>query len=298
MGLFVEEGVSTLTVAIEMQNGVLTLVPTASRGAPGPAKNVERRNVRNFSPVHLPQRVGLLADEVQGLRAFGSETDEEVATSYLEKKMAVARRDLDITHEWQRMGCIKGQVLDADGSTVIYNYFTEFGVSQSTQNIAFSVSTTKVLQQIVAAKRTVEDKLGGVMSSGFTALCSAEFFDAFTSHSAVTDSYKYQQSQFLRTDQREGFEFGGVTWVEYRGTIGGTRFIATNKAYLIPMGVPDLFKTLYAPAPYMESVNTMGLPFYAKRELMDFDLGIQVQVQSNPLHICTRPDAILELTAT
>jgi hypothetical protein len=136
------------------------------------------------------------------------------------------------------------------------------------------------------------------MSSGFTALCSAEFFDAFTSNAAVTDSYKYQQSQFLRTDQREGFEFGGVTWVEYRGTIGGTRFIATNKAYLIPMGVPDLFKTLYAPAPYMESVNTMGLPFYAKRELMDFDLGIQVQVQSNPLHICTRPDAILELTAT
>lgn len=298
MGLFAEEGVSTLTVAIEMQNGVLTLVPSAARGSPGPAKNLQRRDVRNFTPVHLPQRVSLMADEVQGLRAFGAETEEEVAMAYLEKKMAIARRDLDLTHEWQRMGCIKGTVLDADNVTVIYNYFTEFGVSQSTQNIAFSVVATKVLQQIVAAKRTVEDKLGGVMSSGFTALCSAEFFDAFTSHAAVTDAYKYQQSQFLRTDNREGFEFGGVTWVEYRGTIGAVRFIAANKAYLIPMGVPDLFKTIFAPAPYMESVNTIGLPFYAKREMMDFDIGVQVQAQSNPLHICTRPDAILELTAT
>ena len=54
MGLFTEEGVSTLTVAIEMQNGVLTLVPTAPRGARGPAKNVEKRTVRDFRPVHLP----------------------------------------------------------------------------------------------------------------------------------------------------------------------------------------------------------------------------------------------------
>lgn len=298
MRLFADEGVSTLTVAIEMQNGVLTLVPTAARGAPGAVKNVERRNVRNFSPVHLPQRVAVMADEVQGLRAFGSETEEEVAMTYLEKKLAVARRDLDVTHEWQRMGCLKGQVLDADGTTVIYNYFTEFGVAQTTQSIAFSVTTTKVLQAVVQLKRAVEDKLGGVMCSGIEVLCSAEFFDAFTGHAAVAESYKYQQSQFLRADNREGFEFGGVTWREYRGQIGATRFIAANEAYAIPMGVPDLFKSVYAPAPYLESVNTMGLPFYAKRKTLDYDTGLEVQCQSNPLHICTRPDAVVKLTAT
>ena len=298
MKLFSDEGVSTLTVAIEMQNGVLTLVPTAPRGSPGAAKNVERRNVRNFTPVHLPQRVAVMADEVQGLRAFGSETDEEVAMAYLTKKLAIARRDLDITHEWQRMGCLKGIVLDADATTLIYNYFTEFGVTQGTQALALSVTTTKVLQLCVAIKRKIEDTLGGVMSSGVRVLCSAEFFDAFTSHPAVIEAYKYQQSNFLRTDNRDGFEFGGIVWEEYRGTIGGTRFIAANKAYAVPMGVPDLFKTIYAPAPYMESVNTMGLPFYAKQKSLDYDVGLEVQAQSNPLHICTRPDAVIELTAT
>lgn len=297
LGLFVDEGVSTLSVAIEMQGGTLTLVPTAARGAPGPAKNLDRRNVRNFNTVHLPQRVAVMADEVQGLRAFGSESEEEMAMRYLTKKMAVARRDLDITHEWQRMGALKGQVLDSDLS-VIYNYFTEFGVSQSTQSIALSNTATKVLQAVVTLKRTIEDKLGGVASRGVRVLCSAEFFDALTSHAAVIEAYKYQQSTFLRTDNRDGFEFGGVVWEEYRGSVGGQRFIAANKAYAIPEGVPDLFKTLYSPAPYLETVNTEGVPFYAKRKTLDYDTGLEVQVQSNPLHLTTRPDAIVELTAT
>lgn len=298
LNLFAPEGVSTLTVAIEMQNNVLTLVPTAPRGTSGEVKGVERRTVRNFNTVHLPQRVAVMADEVAGLRAFGSETEEETAMRLLMKKATVARRDLDITHEWQRMGALKGQVIDADGSSVLVNYFTEFGVSQSTKSIALSNTATKVLQVVVELKRQVEDKLGGTMMSGLRVLCSAEFFDALTGHPAVIEAYKYQQSNFLRTDNRDGFEFGGVIWEEYRGTIGATRFIAANKAYAVPEGVADLFKTFYSPAPYMETANTTGLPFYMKQKNLDYDVGVEYQVQSNPLHMCTRPDAIVELTAT
>ncbi len=299
MGLFVDEGVSTTSVSIEMQDGVLTLVPTASRGAPGAVKGVERRNLRNFNTVHLPQRVSVLADEVQNLRAFGKETEEELATARLAAKMAVARRDLDITHEWQRMGCLKGQVLDADGSTVLYNYFTEFGVSQSTAAWALTTDATKVRSLCVALTRTIESKLGGVMNSGVHVLCSAEFFDKLVDHPAVAEAYKRQNDgAFLREDKRNGFMFGEVFFEEYRGAVGATRFIAANKAYAIPMGVPDLFKSFYAPAPYMETVNTVGLPFYAKQKSLDYDLGLEVQVQSNPLHICTRPDVVVEITAS
>lgn len=297
LGLFTDVPVSTLTVAIEMQGNTLTLVQTKARGTRGPSKTVDRRNIRDFRTSHLPQTVNVMADEVQGLRAAGSETEVEVATRLLQRKMAVARRDLDITHEWQRMGALKGIVLDADLST-IYNFRTEFAVAQSTKNIALSVAGTKVLQEVVALKRQVEDVLGGVFMSGIRVLCSAEFFDAFTGHPAVIEAYKYQQSNFLRTDNRDGFEFGGVIWEEYRGNVGGNRFIAANKAYAVPEGVPDLFQTFYSPAPYMETVNTEGLPFYMKAKTMDYDVGVEWDVNSNPLHMCTRPDAIVELTAT
>jgi hypothetical protein len=295
--LFAEEGISTLTFGIEMQDGVLTLVPTAPRGAPGVAKGVQPRNMRQFQTTHLPQTVSIMADEVANLRAFGSETEEEVAMKRLQKKMAIARRDLDITHEWQRMGALKGIVLDADATTVIYNFLTEFGVSASTANFTLSNAATKVLQTIVGFKRTIEDKLGGVANSGFECLCSAEFFDALTSHPKVEETYIHQTSGVLRTDRRNGFEFGGVWWEEYRGSVGGQRFLGANKALLYPLGVPDLFKTVYAPANYMETINTEGVPFYMAMDQMKFNVGVEYQVQSNPLHYNTRPDAVLELTA-
>lgn len=298
LNLFQDVPVSTLSVAIEMQNNVLTLVPTAARGTSGVVKNPQRRNVRDFRTVHLPQRVAVMADEIANLRAFGSESEVETAMRYLQRKAAIPRRDLDVTHEWQRMGALKGEVLDADGTTVIYNWFTEFGVTQSTDSIALSNSGTKVNTEITALKRLIEDKLGGVMMAGIRVLCSAEFFDALVSHPAVVEAYKYQQSQFLRSDNRDGFEFAGVVFEEYRGTIGGQRFIAANKAYAIPMGVSDMFVSYYSPAPYRETVNTEGLPFYMKERDLDWDIGVEWQIQSNPLHMCTRPEAVVELTAT
>lgn len=297
LNLFAPVPIATTKVAIEMQDGKLTLVPTAARGAAGPAKNPERRNLRNFETVHLPQRVAIMADEVMGLRDMGEEQNLMTAQKLLGQKQAVARRDLDLTHEWQRMGAIKGKVLDADGSSVLNDYFADFGVSQTTHTIALSNNATKVQQSIVSLKRKIEDKLGGIMYSGILVLCSAEFMDALTGHPAVEEAFKYQQSQQLRDDYRDTFNFGKVDWEEYRG-LASTAFIPANKAYAIPLGVPDMFQSYFAPAPYMETVGTLGLPFYMKPKNMDWDVGVEWQVQSNPLHICTRPEAIVEITAT
>lgn len=294
MGLFTNEPVDKTSVAIERQKDVLALVPSAPRGSPGVVKGVPRANVRNLNTTHLPQRVMVQAEEVQNLRAFGSETDEQMAMARLTRKLAIARRDNDITIEYQRMGALKGQVLDADGS-VLTDMFTEFGVTQTTFSMVLSNTATKVLQKVVALLRLVEDKLGGLNASGVVVLASNEFMDAFTGHPVVQDAYRFYLSNKLSEDYRGGFSFGGVMWIENRSMINGTRFIAAGKAYAIPLGVPDLFTTFYAPAPYMETVNTPGLPFYAKQKSLDYDLGVEVQVQSNPLHICTRPDAIVEI---
>jgi hypothetical protein len=292
-GLFEPEGITTLSVAIEMQGGRLTLVPTAGRGTRGPAKNPERRNIRDFRTVHLPQTVVIMADEVMGLRSFGSEQDTETAMGLLTKKIAVARTDLDLTHEYQRMGALKGLVLDADGST-LYNFHTEFGVPKTTFNFNLDQDATDVLEKCVQWKRAIEEQLGGVMMTGLEVQCSAEFFDAFTGHPEVKETYKAQQGSVLRTDRRDGFEFGQIFWQEYRGTVNGTRFIPAGRAIPIPRGVPGMFKSYFSPAPYMEAVGTEGLPFYMKAKTMDFDVGVEYDIQSNPLHINTRPEAIIE----
>lgn len=297
LGLFSEEGINTDKVAVEMQNGVLTLVPTAPRGARGAAKELQKRNIRDFRTTSLPQTVTAMADEVMNLRVFGSETEEEMAMTYLQKKMAVARRDLDLTHEWQRMGALKGQVLDADATTVIYDYFAEFGVTQQTLDFQLDVDSTKVRGKCTSVERLIEDVLGGVTFSGLHAFVSPEFFDALIDHPAVVDTYKATiDAATLRQNLRKTFEFGGITWEEYRGKVGSTRFIAANKGYVFPLGVPDLFKSYFAPAPYMDTVGTTGLPFYMKGRDMDFDTGLDYAVTSHPLHMLTRPEAVVEVS--
>lgn len=297
MGLFNEQGITTTTVMVEMQGDVLALVPTKPRGAPGTPKNLQRRNVRPFNTVHLPQNVALMADEVQGLRAFGSQTDEELAMSRLNKKLAIARRDLDLTIEFQRAGALAGKVIDADGTTVLLDLYDEFDVTQQTLDMALDNSATKVFQKNVDVTRLIEDALGGISSAGAQILCSTGFFDALVTHPAVEESFKYQEAAKLRQDNRRGFVIGENTYVEYRNTAGlaGVKFIPDNCALAVPMGVPDLFNTYYAPAPYFDTVNTEGLPYYASIEFMDHNVGIDVQTQSNPLHLCNRPNAIIKL---
>ena len=298
LGIFTEEGISTTSVSLEGIGSTISLVPAAQRGSPGKPMTNDKRTLRSMSVVHLPQRASIVADEVQNLRAFGSESEVQTAQGLMNRKLMKMRRDLDTTIEFQRMGAIKGQILDADGTTVLEDLYDAFGVTQTTHNLVLGTSTTKVAIKVVEAKRKMEAALGGLMYTDLRVLCSASFFDALVGHAAVEKAYdRWMNGEFLRGDNRSGFYFAGVFWEEYRGSVGGNSFIEAGAAYMIPSGVADLFTTYYAPADYMETVNTNGLAYYAKQEPMPFNKGIMVEAQSNPLTICTRPAVPVKLTA-
>lgn len=296
LGLFTQEPITTTTVDIERQGETLALVASAPRGAAGAPVVPGRRTLRKLTATHLPLTLTVMADEVQNLRAFGSDGDEATALAWLTRKMQIARRRIEVTQEFHRIGGIKGQILDADGSTVLTDLFTEFGVTQQTLAMVLNVDTTKVLQKVTTLKRMVEDSLGGIPYDRLRVECSPEFFDALVGHPLVRDAFTYFQNTFKSADVRDGFVFGGVLWEEYRGSVGGTRFIEAGAAYVVPEGVPDLFVQHYAPAPYNETVNTMGMPFYSKLEEMRMGKGYECEMQSNPLTFCTRPGAIVKLT--
>jgi hypothetical protein len=57
-----------------------------------------------------------------------------------------------------------------------------------------------------------------------------------------------------------------------------------------------MFVTHYGPADYVEAANTIGLPYYAKQELLQFGKGVDLEAQSNPISLCTRPRSVVKLT--
>ena len=298
LGIFSEEGVSTTSISIEKIGSTVSLVPAASRGSSGRPMGNDKRQMIPFTATHLPQRASILADEVQNLRAFGSESEVETAQRLMNRKLAKMRRDLDTTIEYQRIGAIKGSILDSDGTTELLNLHTAFGTSVTSHSLVLGTAGTLVRNKVIEARRKMEAALGGLTYSGARVLCSASFFDALVGHAKVEAAFdRYMNGEFLREDQRGGFYFAGVFWEEYRGQVGATKFIADGEAWMVPEGVPDLFVTNYAPADYMETVNTLGQAYYAKQEPKDFGKGIDVETQSNPIHICTRPAVPVKLLA-
>lgn len=305
--LFTEGGMRTTSLDVESMDGRLSLIQTSPRGgvAPDPlGKNA--RTLRTFRAYHLERNAAIYADEIQGIRAFGSETELQQLEALVAERMGELRPMHEVTLEYHRVNALQGILLDADGAT-LKNLFTEFGVTQQTLDIALATASTKVRERIVAAKRLAEDELGGAVVTGWRGFCSSGWFDDFTSHATVTEAYKYQEGIRLQTDLRaSGFRFADVDWEEYRGSVskpdsvgGGTAaFIPANTAWLVPITSPSIFVTRFAPADYEETVNTLGLPLYAKQTPDPSGLNKfrSINTQSNPICLCLRPRAVIKLT--
>jgi hypothetical protein len=300
LGLFRERGMTTTVAVVESKNGRLSLIPVSPRGGPASTIGAERRTARSFVVPHLERESTIMADEVQNVRAFGSENAEQAVKDIVSERLTDLRAMHEVTLEFHRVGAIQGKILDADGATPIYNLFDEFGIEQQTHGIDLTDEKADIRGAAVAIQRKSESELGAEPVSGYRAFCGDEFFDAFISHPNVVESLKFQESALLRTDQRSGFEYGGITWENYRGKVpgvgGSVDFFPTDEAFVVPIGT-SIFATYFAPADFMETVNTVGLPVYAKIALdAELNRWAKLHSQSNPLAMCTRPRAVIRVT--
>ncbi len=297
MNLFKDKPIKTTSAIIEERHGKLALLNTAARGTVGETSSKPGRVGRSFLVPHIPHNDVVLADEVQDVRAFGSETDLETIAQTVNDKLASMKANHETTWEYHRAGAIKGVVLDADGST-INNWYTEFGITEEVVAFALATSTTNIKGKATEVLRHIRDNMGGSNYTGVHALCGNTFFDLFINHTEVKAAYeRWQSGQFLRDQQFETpFLFAGITWENYDLTIGSKPFMVISDARFFPVGSQDVFVRANAPANFVETVNTMGRPIYAKQERQKFDTGIDLHTQSNPLHICTRPGALVKGT--
>lgn len=297
--LFSEQGLTTTTMMIERQGSGLTLVPSAPRGGVGATVDRDRRKLIPIAAIHLPQRDTIMADEVQNVRAFGSETEVMGVQQLVNRSLTKMRSQLDLTLEYHRVGALKGLVLDANGVDVLYDLYTIMGVTKPklAWNINTASSSVDLKQKCVDLKRQVRNALGGRSFRRVRVKCSESWFDKFVGHDKMKAAWdRWNDGAFLRNDQSTGdFEFAGVVFQVYSGGTGGKDFIAEDRAYAYPEGVPGMFQTWYAPGDYMSTVNRMGVPFYASQERMKHDKGVELESQSNPIVLNTLPEAVVEL---
>lgn len=296
-----EEGVPTTSIMIEEQDGELKLLNPSPRGGPGATSADKPRKARSLIVPHYQHDDFILADSVQNVRAFGNTNVLESLQDRVNTKLEQhVRWKLDPTLEFQRVGAVKGIIINADGST-LYNLFTEFGVSQAAE-VDFDLDNAAPAKGALRGvcddvDRTMADALGSVPYTGIHALCGTDFWKNLIAHQEIHEVYLASQTMavaLLNPMAYKTIKVGNITFEEYRGKNGATPFVATDKVHLFPVGVPGLWRTIYAPADYEETVNTNGLPRYAKQYPSPNGKGRHLESQMNALNYCTRPKSLVK----
>jgi hypothetical protein len=301
-----DNGVATTSIMLEEIDGELTLINPTPRGGPGQSVAKKKRTARILNVPHYQIDDAIYAEEVQGVREFGQENQVQTVFNVVNARLVQhVEWRLDPTLEFQRLGALKGIILNGDGST-LYNLFTEFAVSQEAE-VDFDLDNATpaagaLRKKCAGVVRTIMNNLAGIPVLGIHAFCGDAFFDDLLSHPEVTASYTgTPMAQVLRdgyvypNDMKVygAFEFGGIVWENYRGAVAGAAFVNTDKCHIFPVGGAGLYRTISAPADYIETVNTIGLPRYTKQWLMRNDKGVNLEVQANCISYSTRPKSLM-----
>lgn len=299
LNLFEEDGVATTSVIIERRDARLVIAPAIARGAdPTPMANRERSGISLEIP-HVPVSDRLGADELQNVRAFGSENELAGLESTRDEKLAFMDNTLSMTEEYHRLGAIQGLVLNANGS-VLFDLYDEFGV---TEPAAIELNLTRagwtqeksglIRKQLGGIKDQMRRDLNNQPVRGVWAPCGIELYEELANHPEVRETYlATQEAKDLRGDSSETFVYGGVTFEKYPGY--GDVEIADDECRFVPMGVPGLLISRYAPANWLSAVNRKGLPRYAMATPdKTGEKYLDLEAQMNGLHICTRPEALI-----
>ncbi|MEP3049423.1 MAG: major capsid protein [Roseibium sp.] len=305
-GIFEEDGVTTTRISIEMRDGKLALVEPSERGGSGETTDDEKRRKLPFDVPHYQRDDSVLADEVQGIVRFGSSDELETLQDRVERKSVRHGRDLTMTLEHQRVGAIKGIITSKSGG-VLEDLYNRFGLAvPAPVSLELDVEATIVTNLWQDVIYSIEDTLDEPYS-GLHVFTGRDFHKQIWQHKSVRETFMYNGgATVLRQDVPDVFQFGGATWERYKTGAKatadhGSPYIAADEARVVPLGVPDLFITRFAPPDYEETVNKMpplGVPFYAHQYPKPNGKGRNLEVQMNAISVCTRPQVLRKLTLT
>lgn len=306
LGIFQEEPVAEHVVVFEETTRDGALLVDRVRGDRGTVGKDPSRKLHTFAVPHFPHDDAISPQDLQGKRAYGSQAVETLELVRA-RKLERIRQNHAWTLEFARAQAITAGTVYAPSGTVAQNWNTEFGVTRLSVDFVLGTSTTEVIAKIEAGIAQIQDNAFGETVTGTVVLCSPEWFAKLISHPSVKVAYQYYQQMGTNPlRERLGgnnalhreFEFGGTRFIEMRDTYAGQRLIPTGKAYMVPLGTMNTFKTYFSPANRFGLVNTLGEQVYVFENADQKGTKIEIESESNFVNALLRPALIVEFTTS
>jgi hypothetical protein len=306
LGLFEPVYSRSRTIAVAERDRTLTLIPTSEMGAPPVELVPQGAKLRTWNAVRLAKGSTVYAIELAGVVALPFEVQTKEVAQEVSDRSGQILDDLELTWEHMRFGAIQGKVIDADGATVIIDWYAEWGIAEPAEiNFELDVDDTDVRKKCRDLKRTMQKAGKGIWtpSTRIGALVGDTFFDMLVNHPQIKET-KLNNERAPMLENIEGYsaiEIEGITFINYRGTDdGSTIAIGSEKARLFPIGARGAFKVGFAPASEFKAyLNQRGREYVtllladqSGREEWD-----RVEMYSYPLFIATRPEMLLSAKA-
>ena len=248
------------------------------------------------------------ASDVQDFREYGTPDTPASVEKRVERNIKRIRGSHDKLRRSAMYAALKGNTYAEGlaGSQYIKNFASVWGVTGDvfTGGIDFTDATSdpslyieKNCREHIIAK--AQDNASGYK---VVVLCGSGFFNAFITHPLVQssyDQYNSDQEPLRRRLGRDGnedsvgriFSHKGLTLIEDINTDD----IARDDAYVLPVGIADMFQIHYAPSDTIDDANSVAEEMYIWLETAR--RAAKIETEASLAVICTRPELICNLTS-
>jgi len=306
-------------VLLYEKDGGFALIPATERGSPWVQQIRRQGRLRALSTLALRKQDTLRAGELMGVASTALPETIRLrnAQQITVERTEQLKTDLEATKELHRLGALQGKVLDADGSTVLVDYFAEYGISTpATINFNFAGIAEGALALYI--QKNIADPIIDVLKANgrwtpnvrIGGLVGDEFWYSLITHVDVRKRWEaIEQARavalaanpLLNLPTYDEIRIGNVTFMHYQGSSGGEIDVAVNDAHFFPIGAKDVFNVYWAPGETLLDITQPGRPeyLYIQPDVRDqMPSFVDFFVAAYPLYACIFPLALLKGTKT
>jgi hypothetical protein len=315
-GLIRPVPVRTEHVFIEQSSRGFQIVPFSPRGAPPNQVGGDLRNARGYQTLRFAEASRITASELSFVREEGEENMVKAVATEVAARQNKVVQDMQITKEYHLLNLVtQAKVIDSDGTTVKYDWASEFSLSIPAE-VDFDLDNATpasgaLRKKCTAVRRSIEIALkmgrdAAAQGVRIVGLCGDAFWDDLTAHPEVEKTYlNWQAAADLRNDHGGAwrtFRYGSLEFVNYRGTdagaTGASLSINTDKCKFFPVGT-GIFQHAMSPGETFQDIGRPGQEWYSMivRD-KDRDMWADVEMYSYPLFVCTHPNALYQARRT
>ena len=302
MNLFTDVFGSTTVAQAERVVEKTGLISARKRGGERNFVDSEDARTENFNIPFFPLDRHIKAADIQNFRAYGEGNAPKTLESEIARIMARIKRFQAQLKERAMVAAIMGTSWAPNDPDATYDYYTVWGLTQATANVNFTTTTIDPRDVIEDQARAhiIDEAADSAGEYRILAICSRKYFSALIAHPLVENAYQFYDSAQEPLRRRLGgdainrmFESKGVLYIE---DISG--YFGTDDAFIMPLGINDMFKNQFAPADVAQTANETAQELYLWYKESDYHRDQKLESESSFISINARPELVVKSVGT